>query len=480
MPAQESRTELISITPSTSMLEAHRNTNLGWKKALAELIDNSLDAGSQRIEVETGKRQLRITDDGHGCDRIEKMLQLGGHYQRKSTKLGRYGVGLKDAALWLWGSTQIYTVSGDQLRTVFADWEKLVKSDVWSLEKREYEVTPESCAMFGIAATGGTTILFQKVERSFTGFDAAREELIYTFAPAITQGKQIIFTDGKKRDPLPAFQFPLIDDAIDKMDTIDGRSFRLKAGIIREGQTNPYPGFSIAYKHRILFATTNGCGHYGVRRFYGYVQLLDGWKLSRNKDAVIDGMDQLYERLFDLCSPILAKTSEFAQDFHLRSIAQNISSRLSQILKTQNNSKEKRGGGENKGTVIPTNNGNKRLAATTLQTGKNKMKSIAGGAKIEFLPLGEDSLGQVEITSFVRIQLSTDHPAIAHFVATDNQLGIGMNAIYLLAREMSFNREYLIGNFKEFQDSDAQDNLDKIAAKLLSDFFADFQQQVSA
>jgi len=84
------------------------------RKALAELVQNSLDAGAKRIEIqwfnEKGQRALRIADDGAGVfpelqreDALRRIAQTIGHshkrdltpsQRREELILGKYGIGL--------------------------------------------------------------------------------------------------------------------------------------------------------------------------------------------------------------------------------------------------------------------------------------------------------------------------------------------------------------------------------------------------
>lgn len=55
--------EVIDFTPIPRSLESDRHTNLGWKDALGELIDNSFDAGALRVEVIFGTKSVEVVDD---------------------------------------------------------------------------------------------------------------------------------------------------------------------------------------------------------------------------------------------------------------------------------------------------------------------------------------------------------------------------------------------------------------------------------
>ncbi len=84
------------------------------RKAVAELVQNSLDAGAKRVEItwfnEQGQRALRIQDDGAGIfpelareEALERIARTIGHShkhglspadRREQMVLGRYGIGL--------------------------------------------------------------------------------------------------------------------------------------------------------------------------------------------------------------------------------------------------------------------------------------------------------------------------------------------------------------------------------------------------
>ena len=100
------------IPPHPHMLLSKRNANLTYQLVLGELIDNSLDAGANRVQVtiDLQKKQIIVEDDGNGCDNLTAMVQLGSHYVQNTTSLGRYGVGLKDAWIWCGNVIEIDSV----------------------------------------------------------------------------------------------------------------------------------------------------------------------------------------------------------------------------------------------------------------------------------------------------------------------------------------------------------------------------------
>src|SRR5687768_2636239 len=92
----------IDLTADTSYLEALANNNHDHWKVRGEVIDDAFDAGASTITISFLKNKALSADNDVGCDRPSVMAGLGHRAAHKSTKLGRYGIGLKEAMFW-WG-----------------------------------------------------------------------------------------------------------------------------------------------------------------------------------------------------------------------------------------------------------------------------------------------------------------------------------------------------------------------------------------
>ncbi len=97
-------TGTITLPPAPRSLDAlGRNHSL--EAALAELVDNSLDAGAGHVLirfVQSGSRltELVIVDDGAGMDAaaIDVAMTVGGERRYEPSEIGRFGFGLKAAS----------------------------------------------------------------------------------------------------------------------------------------------------------------------------------------------------------------------------------------------------------------------------------------------------------------------------------------------------------------------------------------------
>lgn len=97
----ESRIEL----PPTEQIQHALGANHDIRTGLAELIDNSIDAGATKVAVvfqvkDSKLVQIAIHDDGIGMNetRMLEVLRLGGHAAHSAKNIGRYGMGMKEGS----------------------------------------------------------------------------------------------------------------------------------------------------------------------------------------------------------------------------------------------------------------------------------------------------------------------------------------------------------------------------------------------
>ncbi|MBQ3383527.1 MAG: ATP-binding protein [Bacteroidales bacterium] len=95
------------VPEASSMIETFRAIGYNLETAVADIIDNSISAGSRNIYIDRiwagGKTTITIKDDGHGMmsDEIVEAMRPGTHNpldSRSSNDLGRFGLGMKTAS----------------------------------------------------------------------------------------------------------------------------------------------------------------------------------------------------------------------------------------------------------------------------------------------------------------------------------------------------------------------------------------------
>ncbi len=96
-------------------LSALRELGYDSYSAIADLIDNSIDAGAERIAVSITESEgdivVQIADDGSGMDeaRLDEALRLGSDTSRVENDLGKFGMGLVTASISMSKRVEVFT-----------------------------------------------------------------------------------------------------------------------------------------------------------------------------------------------------------------------------------------------------------------------------------------------------------------------------------------------------------------------------------
>lgn len=301
--------------PSTHIIRSWAEQNLGYKKALAELVDNALDAEATRVSIEfhgsSKHRSMRCTDDGRGAPDVGAMVKLGEHHEHPGTRSGRYGVGGKDAVLWIGGaesSLSIKTVHAGKLARLSIDWRDLLRIGAWKYD--DPTVVPAT------AEDGrGTSIIVERISRQLpspTDWAHVINELGYIFAPALKRGVQIaIGRDGKQAQPVQKWIPPKLEELLVRELHVGARTAKLTIGMIASGETTSKRGvtYFLEGTRVVQEAGGRGCGDYSIAHVCGYVELDRSWPLTKNKDALVGG-EQLYAAVLEAARPVLEKARQ--------------------------------------------------------------------------------------------------------------------------------------------------------------------------
>jgi len=106
------------------VIKEKRNKKFALSKAVGELVDNSVDAGSTMVSLTETAGNLIIRDNGKGFSDITSIAKIG--FSDKEDQIGRYGVGLKDAAIRY--STETVIRSRNQMMRV--PWQDILHGRV--------------------------------------------------------------------------------------------------------------------------------------------------------------------------------------------------------------------------------------------------------------------------------------------------------------------------------------------------------------
>ncbi len=133
--------ETVNITPDISLLPKLGKSGYSTAQAIAELVDNSIDAMNidkmvGEINITINKSFIKIYDNGKGMRKEELINCLKLAKSDKHSQLGRFGLGLKTAALSLGSKFTITTKSEreDYMYTVEYDEEIWGRQQEWLIE----------------------------------------------------------------------------------------------------------------------------------------------------------------------------------------------------------------------------------------------------------------------------------------------------------------------------------------------------------
>ena len=105
------------LDPNWVLLDpAFRSIGYSFESAVADIVDNSIDAGARDIRTRIiirsgGQLDLVVWDDGSGMGKstLREAMRLGSDLSRETGRLGKFGLGLKLASLSQAKGVQVYT-----------------------------------------------------------------------------------------------------------------------------------------------------------------------------------------------------------------------------------------------------------------------------------------------------------------------------------------------------------------------------------
>lgn len=441
-------TEEVEISVLPHMLRSYQNQSLQWSTVLGELCDNSFDAGATQIDISFGPgARLQVKDNGNGCDDVLGMISIGHHMKQATTRSGRYGIGLKESACWMWGELLIQTTHNGVTYGARVDWETLANKD-------RFLVPSPTTSAANPGDPKGTLLTFRNITRSVGSYERLIDDIGYRFAPALWAGARI-FVDHpspKKRQhrACKAWEPPAnMEGVVDCRFEIGGKGVHLRAGFIPTGTTCFKVGFTYCLGHRVIEdACGLGAGGLSYARVCGVVTLADEWGVSKNKTDITDeDRDALADAVFARCKHLLERSASESDDIYNTEFNQDISARLQAIFSTRKR-KEKRESPKNKsGAVEPKNSGRKRRTARKTQDGDGIEADVdLGKLTCQWLPMEDGELGDVDWHSNT-IKLNKDHKWLAHLRANRNREAVVSECMWIVGHSLRDRSNKKTGDF---------------------------------
>lgn len=201
--------KVIRLAPDAGLVNS-LGTNHTLESAIADLVDNSVDAGARHVSVRLLTEDDRLTevevlDNGHGMDsaQIDDAMTIGHQREYQSGDLGHFGMGLKAASfghsdvLTVWSSQADAAPVGRRIRR--ADFSKDFSCEVLSVAGSTARA--EARRMI-LGSEYGTSVIWNGIRNSYRGSsasearswlsarsDAVRAHLGVTFHRLIADGR---------------------------------------------------------------------------------------------------------------------------------------------------------------------------------------------------------------------------------------------------------------------------------------------------
>ena len=163
----------ILVVPSAGrLMSSLRDIGYDLSAAVADLVDNSLDAAATRIDIDLAHAEegscLRVIDDGTGMTPggLEEAMRYGSAADYGTDALGHFGLGLKTASLSQCRRLTVASRRTARRRVAARRWDldRILETDEWRLEAPEAdELRPEITVP--LAGGHGTVVLWERLDR---------------------------------------------------------------------------------------------------------------------------------------------------------------------------------------------------------------------------------------------------------------------------------------------------------------------------
>jgi hypothetical protein len=243
----------VNITPDVSLLKKSGEVNYKIPAAIAELVDNAIDARLPKrklvVEVllgqERGEKRILVTDDGTGmtADEAEKAMVMA-YSPKHGDKIGEFGLGMKTACSFLGKNFEVVTATGEASKAtrILYDEEQFLKRGKWVIDLEE--INKEFDRGTVIKITDLKVNLYPGVK------DIVLVNFGKVFKHFVSSGDVEILVNG---DPVQ----PVLPDTIPEYDTeldfeVNGKRVRGWAGLLKRGSGRGQYGFDLVRHNRVM------------------------------------------------------------------------------------------------------------------------------------------------------------------------------------------------------------------------------------
>jgi len=298
----------INIIPDRSLMPKIGQAGYSISQAIAELVDNSIDAREEgkkltvEINLPLNKDVVEVIDNGIGMDEKTAINSIKLAHSSKKGKLGEFGLGLKTACSCLGKSFQIKTSANGSPDEYIIDYDEdeWLKSGSWTEHEMKIKKNVDK-------NQSGTTIKISKIRfKSYPNLPGKiREDLSIRFAPYIENGEVEIRVNTKwcKSIPLDLKTEYCPPDGKEKFEILlkSGNKITGWRGLLKKGYSGNKGeyGFRVFRRGRLIsqFAKIGFSPHPEARQIVGELHL-DHVPVTHNKREFIEE-SPLYQEVIE-------------------------------------------------------------------------------------------------------------------------------------------------------------------------------------
>jgi hypothetical protein len=400
----------MNIGPKARYLFSIRAERGDIIRLCSEAVDNAFDAMARHIRIEISETEISFIDDGLGVfqKNFPALFTLGDHVQHKTTRLGRFGVGITNQAINAADLMEVRSVSADGSFLCKVNWREVLRLG--------WEVEAAGRLPMAVGAPTGTAIKLTAVRKlkPYT-IEKVVDDLAEGFYPAIAEGR-VITVNGIA---VPLLTDPAMTDIVEQTFSFgDGRSATLRAGLLaRPSKTNR---IHVGFEHRVIKPNSaTGCGSYtGLSNMFGRLQLIGArWALTTFKNDISDEdqRDEIEDAVESAIIPILLKCGNVSMEARVAAIGDLVNSMVPESMAAAR-PRHKKPGGSGQGITGTGKTGTVDVEDSDPASGPAKARRASDKDRLLITFEGRDEehgIGWFEPGRTNRVHLSRNNPGIA-------------------------------------------------------------------
>lgn len=166
----------VNLPPNPSkLMEGLRDTGYDFNTALADIVDNSVDAGATKIDVYIkmdgdGEKLVMVSDNGCGMDKetlMDGMTYGSTRGDDDPKRLGKFGLGLKTASTAFCRKLSVITRHTSDVELLKATWDldHVVKVGEWELLLEKVADFEKEYLNKTASNSSGTLVIWDNIDR---------------------------------------------------------------------------------------------------------------------------------------------------------------------------------------------------------------------------------------------------------------------------------------------------------------------------